>query len=79
MSEQRFFAKSQKINNYWNYRQNEQNHTPHTIPAKSLIYTETQHPDSYARIQEMEKMPKQLHEEVPEADKQVKKGEYKLN
>jgi len=73
MSQQRFFAKNQKIKNYWNYRQNEQNHT-HAIPAKSLIFTETQHPDSYARIQEIEAV-KQLPEEMPEADKQVKKEE----
>jgi hypothetical protein len=48
------------------------------IPAKSSIYTESQHPDSYARIQEIE-APKQLPEEVPDADKQVNIFIYLIN
>ena len=45
----------------------------HQIPvvAKSLIYTDTQHPESYARIQEIE-APRPLPEEVPEPEKQVR-------
>jgi len=42
------------------------------ILAKSLIYTDTQHPDSYARIQEIE-APKPLPAEVPEPESQVSK------
>ena len=40
------------------------------ILAKSLIYTETQHPDSYARIQEIEAL-KPLPAEVTEPETQV--------
>lgn len=38
--------------------------------AKSAILGDTHHPDSVARIQELE-APKPLPEEVPEAEKQV--------
>nr|CAD2187171.1 unnamed protein product [Meloidogyne enterolobii] len=44
--------------------------TQFTCQPKSLIYTETQHPDSYARIQEIE-APKPLPAEVPEPELQA--------
>lgn len=69
MSNQQFFAngKTRISKSKW---QLPSNRHQITVAAKSLIYTDTQHPESYARIQEIE-APRPVPEEVPEPEKQV--------